>query len=181
MSLVSTSGAALQARDNPFPGLIIRERDPENLEFPFYALNSSLTPNDQFFVRSHFPVPKIDINSWSLRVEGLVEHPLDLSFDQLSALPARTVTMVMECAGNSRIFLSPKVGGLQWEMGAVGNAEWTGVPLADILQKAGLKPDAVEVVLEGADSGEIKKEPVSCFLGWVEYYVVGNAGAGVEV
>jgi len=119
MSLVSTSGAALQARDNPFPGLIIRERDPENLEFPFYALNSSLTPNDQFFVRSHFPVPKIDINSWSLRVEGLVEHPLDLSFDQLSALPARTVTMVMECAGNSRIFLSPKVGGLQWEMGAV--------------------------------------------------------------
>ena len=162
MSLLSISGAASQASaHNPFPGLIIRERDPENLEFPFYALNSSLTPNDQFFVRSHFPVPKIDINSWSLKVEGLVEHPLDLSFDQLSALPTRTATIVMECAGNSRIFLSPKVGGLQWELGAVGNAEWTGVPLADILQQAGLKPDAVEVVLEGVDSGEIKKEPVS--------------------
>ena len=162
MSLLSISGAASQASaHNPFPGLIIRERDPENLEFPFYALNSSLTPNDQFFVRSHFPVPKINIDSWSLKVEGLVEHPLDLSFDQLSALPTRTATIVMECAGNSRIFLSPKVGGLQWELGAVGNAEWTGVPLADILQQAGLKPDAVEVVLEGVDSGEIKKEPVS--------------------
>src|SRR5882724_9957537 len=121
MSLLSISGTASQtSAPNPFPGLIVRERDPENLEFPFFALNSSLTPNDQFFVRSHFPVSKIEINSWSLRVEGLVEHPLDLSFDQLSALPARTVTMVMECAGNSRIFLSPKVGGLQWEMGAVG-------------------------------------------------------------
>src|SRR3989442_5549292 len=160
MSLLSTSGAALQARENPFPGLIIRERDPENLEFPFYALNSSLTPNDQFFVRSHFPVPKIDINSWSLKVEGLVEHPLDLSFDQLSALPTRTATIVMECAGNSRIFLSPKVGGLQSEMGAVGNAEWTGVPLADILQQAGTKPDSDEVLVEGVDRGEITTGPV---------------------
>src|SRR6184192_185128 len=106
MSLLSTSGAALQTRENPFPGLIIRDRDPENLEFPFYALNSSLTPNDQFFVRSHFPVPKINIDSWSLKVEGLVEHALELNFDQLSALPSRTVPMVMECAGNSRIFLS---------------------------------------------------------------------------
>jgi DMSO/TMAO reductase YedYZ molybdopterin-dependent catalytic subunit len=162
MSLVLTSAAPPQASPhNPFPGLIVRERDPENLEFPFFALNTALTPNDQFFVRSHFPVPKIDLNSWRLKVEGLVKHSLDLNFEQLSGMPARTVTMVMECAGNSRIFLSPKVGGLQWELGAVGNAEWTGVPLADVLEKAGLESDAVEVVLEGADSGEIKKEPVS--------------------
>ena len=162
MSLLSPSEPLSRAPGhNPFPGLIVRERDPENLEFPFFALNSDLTPNEQFFVRSHFPVPKIDIKSWSLKVEGLVKHSLDLSFDQLTSMPSRTVTMVMECAGNSRIFLSPKVGGLQWELGAVGNAEWTGVPLADVLEKAGLKPDAVEVVLEGADSGEIKKEPVS--------------------
>jgi DMSO/TMAO reductase YedYZ molybdopterin-dependent catalytic subunit len=146
---------------NPFPGLIVRERDPENLEFPFFALNSATTPTEQFFVRSHFPVPKIDLGSWRLKVEGLVNRPLEFTFDELSRLPTHTVTMVMECAGNSRIFLSPKVGGLQWELGAVGNAEWTGIRLADLLEKAGVKPGAVEVVLEGADSGEIKKEPVS--------------------
>jgi len=86
---------------------------------------------------------------------------LEFSFDELTRFPTHTTTMVMECGGNSRIFLSRKVGGLQWELGAVGNAEWTGVSLAALLNKAGVKPGAVEVVLEGADSGEIKKEPVS--------------------
>ena len=159
--LEQQASAPPSAGQRSFPGLIIREHQPENLEFPFSSLNSSLTPNEQFFVRSHFSVPKIELKDWNLRVEGRVERPAVLTYDQLVAMPARTVTMVMECAGNSRIFLSPKVGGLQWELGAVGNAEWTGVPLAEILQQAGLKPDAVEVVLEGADSGEIKKEPIS--------------------
>jgi DMSO/TMAO reductase YedYZ molybdopterin-dependent catalytic subunit len=141
--------------------LIIRELEPENLEFPFSSLNSAITPNEQFFVRSHFPVPKLDLKSWKLQVEGQVERCLEFGYEELTRLPARTVTMVMECAGNSRIFLSPKVGGLQWELGAVGNAEWTGVPLAAVLREAGVKAGAVEVVLEGADIGEIKKEPVS--------------------
>ena len=144
-----------------FSGLIVREREPENLEFPFSALNSATTPTEQFFVRSHFPVPKIDLLNWRLKVEGQVKRPLELSFDELTRFSTRTIPMVMECAGNSRIFLSPKVGGLQWELGAVGNAEWTGVSLAALLEKAGVKPGAAEVVLEGADSGEIKKEPVS--------------------
>lgn len=148
-------------RQTAFPGLIVREREPENLEFPFFALNSATTPNEQFFVRSHFPVPKIGRDTWRLKIEGQVNRPLIFGFDDLCRLPTHTVTMVMECAGNSRIFLSPKVGGLQWELGAVGNAEWTGVRLVDLLQQAGIKPGAVEVVLEGADTGEIKKEPVS--------------------
>lgn len=150
-----------RAEQSAFPGLIIREREPENLEFPFSSLSSSLTPNEQFFVRSHFPVPKIGLKNWRLKVEGLVKKPLELSYDQLTRMPARTVTMLMECAGNSRIFLSPKASGLQWELGAVGNAEWTGVPLAEVLRQAGLKDGAIELVLEGADSGEIKKEPLS--------------------
>jgi DMSO/TMAO reductase YedYZ molybdopterin-dependent catalytic subunit len=90
-----------------------------------------------------------------------VDQRREVSFGQQRALPSRTVTAMMECAGNSRIFLSPKVTGLQWEQGAVGNAAWTGVPLAEVLRRAGVKPGALEVVLEGADSGEIKKEPVS--------------------
>jgi DMSO/TMAO reductase YedYZ molybdopterin-dependent catalytic subunit len=146
---------------NPFNGLIIREREPENLEFPFSALNSFQTPTEQFFVRSHFPVPAIDMKTWRLNIEGLVNEPMEIEYDELRMMPTRTVTMALECAGNSRIFLSPKVTGLQWELGAVGNAEWTGVPLSEILRRAGVKPGAMEAVLEGADSGEIKKEPVS--------------------
>ncbi len=141
--------------------LIVRDMEPENLEFPFSRLNSTVTPNEHFFVRSHFPVPKLDLKNWKLRVEGQVERCVEFGYEDLTRMPARTVTMVMECAGNSRIFLSPKVAGLQWELGAVGNAEWTGVPLGAVLREAGLKSDAVEVVLEGADIGQIKREPIS--------------------
>lgn len=145
----------------PFAGLIVRDRDPENLEFPFSSLNSLVTSNEQFFVRSHFAVPKLRQENWRLKIEGLVKHPCELTWDELIKMPSRTVSMTLECAGNSRIFLSPKASGLQWELGAVGNAEWTGVPLAAVLKRAGLKAGAVEVVLEGADHGEIKKEPPS--------------------
>src|SRR5262249_27409473 len=58
----------------------------------------------------------------------------------------------------SRALLTPKVKGVPWELGAVSNAEWTGIPLATLLEKAGVKPGAVEVVLEGADSGELKHD-----------------------
>jgi DMSO/TMAO reductase YedYZ molybdopterin-dependent catalytic subunit len=156
-----SSPAAPAVSSQPFPGLVIREKEPENLEFPFSTLNSAIIPNDQFFIRSHFPVPEVDPESWRLRVEGAVEHPFEMRLSELRRLPTRTVTMTLECAGNSRIFLNPKVGGLQWELGAVGNAAWTGVSLSVVLEKAGLKPGAMEVILEGADRGEIKKEPVS--------------------
>lgn len=150
-----------QADAPPFAGLIIREKEPENLEFPFSALNSFITPNDQFFVRSHFSVPKLERRTWRLKIQGQVEHSCELSYEDIIKMPSCTVTMALECAGNSRIFLSPKSSGLQWELGAVGNAEWRGVPLAALLKRAGLKEGAVEVVLEGADNGEIKKEPQS--------------------
>jgi DMSO/TMAO reductase YedYZ molybdopterin-dependent catalytic subunit len=144
-----------------FAGLIVRERNPENLEFPFSALNSFVTSKEEFFVRSHFGVPKLDLDAWRLAIEGCVKEPYEIGYDELLRMPARSVTMTLECAGNSRIFLSPKVGGLQWELGAVSTAEWTGVPLAAVLKRAGVKAGATEVVLEGADSGAITKEPVS--------------------
>jgi len=144
-----------------FAGLIIREKDPENLEFPFSSLNSFVTPNEQFFIRSHFAVPKLNPRSWRLKIEGLVDRPCQIDYNDLLGLPSRSVTTTLECAGNSRIFLTPKVGGLQWGLGAVGNAEWTGVPLAAVLERAGVHAGTVEVVLQGADAGEIKKEPQS--------------------
>jgi DMSO/TMAO reductase YedYZ molybdopterin-dependent catalytic subunit len=143
------------------PGLIIRESDPQNLEMPFATLDSFITPNERFYVRNHFPVPRLDVRTWRLKVEGAVERPLELGYEDLLRLPSRKVTALLECAGNSRVFLTPKVRGVAWQLGAVGNAEWTGVPLAAVLERAGPRPSAVEVVLEGADRGEIKEDPKS--------------------
>ncbi|MFN4259879.1 MAG: sulfite oxidase [Gemmataceae bacterium] len=139
------------------PALIIRQRNPNNLEFPFSTLNRFLTPNDLFFVRTHFEVPELDAQTWRLKVEGAVEKTIDISFDELKKMPSRTVTALLECAGNSRLYLTSPQLGLRWEQGGVSNAEWTGVPLAEVLHRAGVKDSAVEVVLEGADQG--KYEP----------------------
>jgi DMSO/TMAO reductase YedYZ molybdopterin-dependent catalytic subunit len=143
------------------PGLIIREREPPNLEFPFTALDGLITPNDRFFVRCHFPAPKIDVTGWHLAVDGHIERELKLSHDEIRALPAREVSATLECAGNSRAMLVPKASGLLWQLGAVGNAKWTGVPLSAVLEKAGVRDGAVDVVLEGADSGAVNDEPKS--------------------
>lgn len=143
--------------DDPFafPGLITREREPLNLEFPFPTLDGPITPADRFFVRGHFPIPKIDPEAWRLKVDGEVDRELELSLDDLKGLAQETVAATIECAGNGRASLVPKARGLLWEQGAVGNAEWSGVPLAAILAKAGVKAGAVEVILEGADRGEV--------------------------
>jgi DMSO/TMAO reductase YedYZ molybdopterin-dependent catalytic subunit len=148
-----------------YPGLIVRQSKPENLEFPFPTLNSFRTPNNLFYVRCHFGIYKgVDLRTWRLRVEGRVERPLDLRYDDLLRMPSRTQVALLECSGNSRVFLVPKAEGVPWELGAVGNAEWTGIPLAAVLDRAGLKSGAVEVVCEGADSGELpgnREEPKS--------------------
>jgi DMSO/TMAO reductase YedYZ molybdopterin-dependent catalytic subunit len=135
--------------------LITRQQEPKNLESPFAALSSFVTPNDLFYVRNHFPMPKLDVRTWRLKVEGAVSKERALTYDQLRVMPARTVTATLECAGNNRAYLTPKAKGVQWELGAVSNAEWTGVPLAWLLEDSGVKKGAVEVVLEGADKGEV--------------------------
>jgi DMSO/TMAO reductase YedYZ molybdopterin-dependent catalytic subunit len=139
--------------------MIIREKEPANLEMRFETLDGFITPNDQFYVRSHFPVPKVDLARWQLRIEGAVARPITLSHDDLLARPRRTVTATMECAGNSRIFLQPKAKGVQWEMGAIGNATWSGVALGELLDQAGCSSKACEVILEGADTGTIAELP----------------------
>ena len=139
--------------------LISRGEEPLNLEMPFSSLREFTTPNDKFYVRCHFPVPRVDPASWRLRVEGAVEGAVEFTLDELRALPKTTVQATMECAGNGRSHLEPKVKGVAWDIGAVGNAEWTGVLLRDVLGRAGAKSDAREVVLEGADRGAIKEPP----------------------
>ena len=91
---------------------------------------------------------------------GAVSKPLSLSYQQLRDLPCETRVATLECAGNGRVFLVPQVKGAQWELGAVGNAEWTGVSLGALLERAGLEEDACEIVLEGADRGMATEPPV---------------------
>jgi DMSO/TMAO reductase YedYZ molybdopterin-dependent catalytic subunit len=145
---------------SPPLGLIIRQKEPVNLETPFDQLDSYLTPTGLFYIRSHFPAPVLDLASYRLRIDGAVRNPLSLSYGQLRALPSETRVATLECAGNGRVFLVPQVAGAQWELGAVGNAEWTGVPLAALLERAGLEADACEIVLEGADRGVPAEPPI---------------------
>ncbi|HEV3409390.1 MAG TPA: sulfite oxidase, partial [Chthoniobacterales bacterium] len=94
-----------------------------------------------------------------LRIEGAVSRPLALRYEELRSMPSHTITATVECAGNGRSRLEPKVKGVPWDIGAVGNATWSGVFLRDLLQKAEPSPDAIDVILEGADRGPIKEPP----------------------
>ena len=102
--------------------LIVREQDPLNLEMPFSSLGGFITPNELFYVRCHFPIPQVAAQEWRLRIEGDVDAPFELTYDDLRAMEPRTISATLECAGNNRIYLKPKAKGVQWGLGAVGNA-----------------------------------------------------------
>jgi DMSO/TMAO reductase YedYZ molybdopterin-dependent catalytic subunit len=126
-----------------------------------------LTPNELFFVRNHTKTPRIDVASWVLKVEGSgVRRPVELSFDDLVGLPSVSVIRYVECAGNGRSFFESangkKAQGTQWKLGAVGVAEWTGVPLREVLDRAGLKTSARDVMPQGLDDLKVRRPiPVS--------------------
>lgn len=147
--------------DNDFPGLITREKKPLNMEFPFPTLKNRITPNNQFFIRSHFNIPNIDATNWELEIGGNTNHVIKINLSELRKLPAKKVMATIECAGNGRANLAPKVKGLGWEQGGISNAEWTGVPLSVLLKKAGIKVGTVDIILEGNDEGMITEEPKS--------------------
>jgi DMSO/TMAO reductase YedYZ molybdopterin-dependent catalytic subunit len=134
-------------------GRIVRSEEPLNLEMQFETVEGFITPTDSFYVRTHFPIPAIDRDAWWLHVEGEVEKPFAINYEELLELESVTIPVTLECAGNNRNFLEPKVKGVQWHLGAVGTAEWTGVPLSALLDRALVRPRAREVILEGADGG----------------------------
>jgi DMSO/TMAO reductase YedYZ molybdopterin-dependent catalytic subunit len=140
-------------------GLIIRQKDPNNLEMPFHQLGEFITPTELFYIRSHFPTPELDTAEHRLSISGAVRNQLSLSYADIRAMPSRTCVATLECAGNGRVFLAPPMPGAQWELGAVGNAEWTGVPLCALLESAGVADDVCDLVLQGADRGVAKEEP----------------------
>ncbi|QDU97304.1 molybdopterin-dependent oxidoreductase [Lignipirellula cremea] len=137
--------------------LIVHGQDPPNAEPALeHLLESWITPNKYFYVRSHAPSPKIDRKTFRLQVSGLVERELSLSADELAdaeKFPQHEVTATMTCAGNRRAEYNAinKVGGVQWGAGAIGNAKWGGAALADLLKAAGVKEGAKHVWFEGVD------------------------------
>jgi len=139
-----------------YPGktdLILLTSRPPQLETPMKYFASAITPNEAFYVRYHIPPPtQVDLSSWRLKVTGHLDKPLELSFDDLqSKFPRASIVAVNQCSGNGRGYFSPRVFGGQWANGAMGNAEWTGIRLRDVLSAAGVKPGAVDVSFNGLD------------------------------
>lgn len=135
-------------------GLVVHRANPLNAETSIPALVGGVTmPSARFYIRNHFPVPVLDAERFRLRVSGLVERPLSLGLRELESLPSKTVVVTLECAGNGRALFQAPIPGEKWGFGAVSTAEWTGVPLREVLAKAGVKRRAREVVFRGADSG----------------------------
>ena len=142
--------------------LILLTSRPPQLETPMRYFDRAITPNEAFFVRYHiFPVPtSVDLATWRLKVDGRVDRPLELSLDDLkSKFPAAAVTAVNQCSGNSRGRFSPRVLGGEWGDGAMGNAEWVGVRLRDVLAMAGVRQGGVQVTFDGLDKPAFPSVP----------------------
>jgi DMSO/TMAO reductase YedYZ molybdopterin-dependent catalytic subunit len=160
----AAAGAARGALER-LPGkwpLIRLTHRPPNYETPLEHLRTAITPNEAFFVRYHHAViPEVDAGAFRLEVGGAgVSTPLSLSLEQLrSEFKPVAVTAVCQCSGNRRGLFRPRVAGLQWEHGAMGCAEWRGVRLADVLERAGLKASALEVSFDAADAPPLEGTP----------------------
>ncbi len=120
---------------------------------PLEALSYDVTPVGMHYLLVHYDIPAVDPDAWRLRIEGRVSRKLSLSLEELREPAATTVAVTMECAGNGRARLSPRPVSQPWLLEAVGTAEWTGVPLRELLEQAGAEEDAPEVLFRGIDRG----------------------------
>jgi sulfite dehydrogenase len=157
-------GTRIEAVLEALPGkkpLIKLSYRPPNYETPIEHLRSAITPNDVFFVRYHLSdIPDIDAGAWRLTIGGDgAAREVRLSLDELKQLPATEVVAVCQCSGNRRGLFEPHVPGVEWGYGAMGCARWTGARLKDVLDKVGLKNEAIEIVLAGTDKGATERTP----------------------
>ncbi|MFI5014439.1 MAG: molybdopterin-dependent oxidoreductase [Hyphomicrobiales bacterium] len=159
------AGVGTEARLEALPGkapLIKLSYRPPNYESPLGVFKDTITPNDAFFVRYHLSdIPQVDAASWRLSIGGEgATTTFDLGFDQLKREyePVELVA-VCQCSGNRRGLAAPHVAGVEWGVGAMGNARWKGARLKDILAKAGLKDGAIEIAFDGADGPALDKTP----------------------
>jgi DMSO/TMAO reductase YedYZ molybdopterin-dependent catalytic subunit len=157
-------GVGSIARMATLPGkkpLIELADRPPNYEAPLEYFRTPITPNDEFFVRYHLAdIPEVDPKTYKIKVGGDgADNAVELTLDDLKALPAVEVVAVNQCSGNRRGLSKPHVPGVEWGYGAMGCARWKGAKLKDILAKAGLKKDAIEISFNGADGPVADKTP----------------------
>jgi DMSO/TMAO reductase YedYZ molybdopterin-dependent catalytic subunit len=124
-----------------------------NHGMPLEALRWDVTPVGLHYLLTHYDIPDVDPAAWRLEVDGLVARPFALSLDDVRARPALEMAVTMECAGNGRARIQPHVVSQPWLLEAVGTARWRGAPLAELLEEAGIREGAVEVVFTGLDRG----------------------------
>jgi DMSO/TMAO reductase YedYZ molybdopterin-dependent catalytic subunit len=124
-----------------------------NHGLPLEALRHDLTPAGLHYLLIHYDIPAVDPAAWRLEIGGAVQRPLSFSLDDLRSRPAESRVVTLECAGNGRARMAPRPISQPWLTEAVGTAEWTGVPLRALLDEAGLRDDAVELVFRGLDRG----------------------------
>ena len=136
--------------------MLLHNDRPEDLETPLEYLNTWITPNDVFFVRQHLPRPRTNEATHRVALQGRVNQAMEVSVAELRKLPQYTVAATLECTGDARGFFRPRVPGIQWGRGAIGNAEWSGPRLSDVLKLAGADRNAAWVTVNGADVGVAK-------------------------
>jgi DMSO/TMAO reductase YedYZ molybdopterin-dependent catalytic subunit len=124
-----------------------------NRGMPLEALRYDITPTGLHYLLVHFDIPAVDPATWRLSLGGLVDRPLELTLDELRERPSQTIPVTLECAGNGRARLTPRPLSNPWMFEAIGTAEWTGTPLGPLLDAAGVRDDAIELVFTGADRG----------------------------
>ena len=142
--------------------LVKKTYRPPNFETPIQYFRTPITRNDAFFVRYHLAgIPEVKAASWKLSVGGdAIGQEMSFTLAQLKKdFKAAQITAVCQCSGNRRGLFEPHVAGVEWGVGAMGNAVWRGVRLRDVLQKAGMKADAIEVAFNGADHPPLDKTP----------------------
>jgi DMSO/TMAO reductase YedYZ molybdopterin-dependent catalytic subunit len=124
-----------------------------NHSIPLEGLRYDVTPTGMHYTLIHYDMPAVEPSAYRLTLDGALRTPLTLTLEELQRRDTRTVRVTLECAGDGRALLSPRPIGQPWLTGAVGTAEWTGTPLAPLLEEAGLSDDVVELLFTGLDRG----------------------------
>lgn len=127
-----------------------------NKGMPLDALRYDITPVGMHYMLTHFDIPFVDADSYRLEIGGFVDRPMSLTLPDIQGGEAQTMAVTLECAGNGRTRLDPRPTNMPWGLEAVGTAEWTGVPLKDVISRAGVQDDAIELVFSGPDEGTQK-------------------------
>ena len=139
-------------------GMVMHRAHPLNCETSLAALVGGVVmPNARFYMRNNFGMPNLDADTFQLTIGGLVERPQHFSLRDLQNMRSKTQVVTLECAGNGRALFERPTEGEKWGLGAVSTAEWTGVPLIELLDRAGIRPDAKEVLFRGTDGGNVER------------------------